>query len=169
MTCISLIGMPAVGKSTVGVLLAKALGYDFMDTDLLIQVKAQRTLSQILTQDGFLALREIEADVIATVQCSRTVIATGGSAVYAESGMAHLRNLGPAAYLRASVNVLQQRIGDLEARGVAAEANATLDSILAERIPLYEECADLTVDADQSIQTVLTNLLRALSIHTGSA
>ena len=83
--------------------------------------------------------------------------------------MAHLRNLGPAVYLRASVNVLQQRIGDLKTRGVAAEANATLDSILAERIPLYEECADLTVDADQSIQTVLTNLLRALSIHTGSA
>ena len=85
MSCISLIGMPAAGKSTIGVLLAKALGYDFLDTDLLIQVTTQRTLPQIIAEDGFLGLRKIEADVIGSVDCDRTVIATGGSAVYALS------------------------------------------------------------------------------------
>ena len=86
--------MPAAGKSTIGVLLAKALGYDFLDTDLLIQVTTQRTLPQIIAEDGFLGLRKIEADVIGSVDCDRTIIATGGSAVYAPESMAHLSSLG---------------------------------------------------------------------------
>ncbi|MAD07444.1 MAG: shikimate kinase [Gammaproteobacteria bacterium] len=166
MTCISLIGMPAAGKSTIGVLLAKALGYDFLDTDLLIQVTTQRTLPQIIAEDGFLELRKIEADVIGSVNCDRTVIATGGSAVYALESMAHLRSLGQIVYLRADADILQERIGNLESRGVAAAANATLESIIAERLPMYERLGDLTVDAGQNPEIVLANLLQALSVNT---
>lgn len=166
MTCISLIGMPAAGKSTIGVLLAKALGYDFLDTDLLIQVTTQRTLPQIIAEDGFLELRKIEADVIGSVNCDRTVIATGGSAVYALASMAHLRSLGQIVYLRADADILQERIGNLESRGVAAAANATLESIIAERLPMYERLGDLTVDAGQNPEIVLANLLQALSVNT---
>lgn len=166
MACISLIGMPAVGKSTIGVLLAKALGYDFLDTDLLIQVTTQRTLPQIIAEDGFLKLRKIEADVIASVNCDRTIIATGGSAVYALESMAHLRSLGRIVYLHAGIDVLRERIVDLESRGVAAAADATLESIFAERLPLYQRLGDLTIDAEQTPEIVLANLLQALGVNT---
>jgi len=166
MACISLIGMPAAGKSTIGVLLAKALGYDFLDTDLLIQVTTQRTLPQIIAEDGFLELRKIEADIIGSVHCDRTVIATGGSAVYALESMAHLRSLGQIVYLRADADILQARIGDLESRGVAAAADATLESIIAERLPLYQRLGDLTIDAGQNPEIVLANLLQALGVNT---
>ena len=165
MNCISLIGMPAVGKSTIGVLLAKALGYDFLDTDLLIQVTTQRTLPQIIAEDGFLELRKIEADVIGSVDCARTVIATGGSAVHAPQSMTHLRSLGQIVYLRADANILQERIGNLESRGVAAAADATLESIIAERLPMYERFGDLTIDAGQHPAIVLANLLQALGVN----
>ena len=165
MTCISLIGMPAVGKSTIGVLLAKALGYDFLDTDLLIQVTTQRTLPEIIAEDGFLELRKIEADVIGSVDCARTVIATGGSAVHAPQSMTHLRSLGRIVYLRADANILQERIGNLESRGVAAAADATLESIIAERLPMYERCGELTSDAGQHPAIVLANLLQALGVN----
>ena len=165
MTCISLIGMPAVGKSTIGVLLAKALGYDFLDTDLLIQITTQRTLPEIIAKDGFLELRKIEADVIGSVDCARTVIATGGSAVHAPQSMTHLRSLGQIVYLRADANILQERIGNLESRGVAAAADATLESIIAERLPLYERFGDLTIDAGQHPAIVLANLLQALGVN----
>ena len=166
MNCIALIGMPAVGKSTIGVLLAKALGYDFVDTDLLIQVNSTRTLPQIIAQDGFLALRKIEAGVITSLQRDHTVIATGGSAVYAQQSMAHLRTLGRVVYLRAQTHTLQQRIGDFQARGIAAAENATLDSLVAERTPMYERFSDLTVDAEQSTETIVATLLNALSRET---
>ena len=165
MNCISLIGMPAVGKSTIGVLLAKALGYAFLDTDLLIQVTTQRTLPQIIAEDGFLELRKIEADVIGSVDCARTVIATGGSAVHAPQSMTHLRSLGRIVYLCADVNILQTRIGNLESRGVAAAADATLESIIAERLPMYERFSDLTIDAGQHPAIVLANLLQALGVN----
>ena len=163
MSCISLIGMPAAGKSTIGVLLAKALGYDFLDTDLLIQVTTQRTLPQIIAEDGFLGLRKIEADVIGSVDCDRTVIATGGSAVYAPESMAHLSSLGQIVYLRADADVLQERIGNLESRGVSAAADATLESIIAERLPMYERFSDLTINAGQHAELVLANLVQALT------
>ena len=157
--------MPAVGKSTIGVLLAKALAYDFLDTDLLIQITTQRTLPEIIAEDGFLELRKIEADVIGSVDCARTVIATGGSAVHAPQSMTHLRSLGQIVYLRADANILQERIGNLESRGVAAAADATLESIIAERWPRYERFGDLTIDAGQHPAIVLANLLQALGVN----
>ena len=163
MNCIALIGMPAAGKSTVGVMLAKKLGYDFVDTDLLIQVRSARTLPQIIAEDGFLALRKIEAEVITSLQRTQTVIATGGSAVYAEQSMAHLRKLGRIVYLRARTRTLQQRIGNFQSRGIAAVADATLESLAIERTPLYDGFSDLTIDAEQDTDAVVTDVLRAIS------
>jgi shikimate kinase len=168
MNCISLIGMPGAGKSTLGVLLAKAVGYDFVDTDLLIQVQAQRTLAEVIAKDGFKALLKIEADVIASLQLRSTVIATGGSAIYSEHGMNHLAQLGQIVYLRTQTANLRQRIGDFSGRGIAAEPGATLDSLVNERAPLYQRCADLTVNTDPGIEVALGTLLSGLT-HRGSS
>jgi shikimate kinase len=162
MNCISLIGMPGAGKSTLGVLLAKAVGYDFVDTDLLIQVQAQRTLAEVIAKDGFKALLKIEADVIASLQLRSTVIATGGSAIYSEHGMNHLAQLGQIVYLRTQTANLRQRIGDFSGRGIAAEPGATLDSLVSERAPLYQRYADLTVNTDPGIEVALGTLLSGL-------
>ena len=124
---IILIGMPGSGKSTVGVLLAKALGYGFLDTDLVIQQR-----EGLLLQD--------------TVDCRRTVIAPGGSAVCREGTMAHLKELGPVVYLRVPMEELTSRIQNLATRGIAMEPGQTLADVLAQRAPLYERYADLTVD-----------------------
>jgi shikimate kinase len=163
MNCISLIGMPGAGKSTLGVLLAKAVGYDFVDTDLLIQVQAQRTLAEVIAKDGFKALLKIEADVIASLQLRSTVIATGGSAIYSEHGMNHLAQLGQIVYLRTQTANLRQRIGDFGGRGIAAEPGATLDSLVSERAPLYQRYADLTVNTDPGIEVALGTLLSGLT------
>ena len=148
MNCLSLIGMPGAGKSTVGVLLAKRLGLDFLDTDLAIQLAEGRTLEEILAQDGHLALRAIEARVLAGLNVSRTVLATGGSAVYAAEAMQHLKSLGPVIYLEVPLEELERRIPSLAGRGIAAAPGTTLASLAAERTPLYERTADLTVRAD---------------------
>ena len=154
--------MPGAGKSTIGVLLAKSLGYDFVDTDLLIQVYARRTLPTIIAEDGFMALREIEATVISALQSSNTVIATGGSAVYSAPSMKRLALLGEIVYLRARRVTLQHRIGDFRARGIAAAPATTLDQLMAERTPLYERYATHSVDADQHSERVVQTVLAAL-------
>ena len=140
--------MPGAGKSTIGVLLAKALGLDFVDTDVLIQVRQGRTLEQILEQDGYLALREIEARVLLDLQPKNAVIATGGSAVYSAAAMRHLKRFGPVVYLQADVTTLLQRVPELRGRGIAAAAGTTIEQLAAERVPLYEQHADITVSAD---------------------
>ena len=136
---IILIGMPGSGKSTVGVLLAKALGYGFLDTDLVIQQREGLLLQDILDQFG-------EEEAIRTVDCRRTVIAPGGSAVCREGTMAHLKELGPVVYLRVPMEELTSRIQNLATRGIAMEPGQTLADVLAQRAPLYERYADLTVD-----------------------
>ena len=134
---IILIGMPGSGKSTVGVLLAKALGYGFLDTDL---------LQDILDQFGVKHFLQVEEEAIRTVDCRRTVIAPGGSAVCREGTMAHLKELGPVVYLRVPMEELTSRIQNLATRGIAMEPGQTLADVLAQRAPLYERYADLTVD-----------------------
>ena len=137
---IILIGMPGSGKSTVGVLLAKALGYGFLDTDLVIQQREGLLLQDIL---DFL---QVEEEAIRTVDCRCTVIAPGGSAVCREGTMAHLKELGPVVYLRVPMEELTSRIQNLATRGIAMEPGQTLADVLAQRAPLYERYADLTVD-----------------------
>ncbi|MBQ3063782.1 MAG: shikimate kinase [Clostridia bacterium] len=145
---IILIGMPAAGKSTVGVLLAKSLGYRFLDTDILIQEKTGRLLHEIIAADGLDRFLEIESDVLSALDTQKTVIATGGSAVYGKAAMAHLKKLGHVIYLKISFASLTERLGDYVNRGVVLRPGMTLSDLYLEREALYERYADATVDED---------------------
>ena len=149
MSNIILIGMPASGKSTVGVILAKLLGFDFIDTDLLIQKREKKRLSQIIASrgiDGFLEAEEAACLSVKTDQC---VIATGGSVVYSEAAVSHLKTLGTFVYLEVDFGTLQSRLNDIERRGVVLRPGQTLEQLYQERVPLYRRYADLTVREGQ--------------------
>ena len=143
---ITLIGMPGSGKSTVGVLLAKALGYDFLDTDLLIQQREGLLLQDILDRRGLEAFLDAEEGAVRSVSCRRTVIAPGGSAVCREGAIGHLKALGPVVYLQVPMDELSRRITNLSTRGIAMEPGQTLADVMAYRAPLYRKYADLVVD-----------------------
>lgn len=143
---IVLIGMPGCGKSSLGVVLAKALGYRFMDSDLLIQDREDRLLSEIIEQDGLSGFKRIEEEVNASIEVSRTVIATGGSVVYGDRAMQHLKEIGTVVYLQLPLEEIETRVGDLNQRGVAVEPGQTLADLYNERVPLYEKYADVTAD-----------------------
>lgn len=145
-----LIGLPSAGKSTVGVVLAKMLGMDFVDGDLLIQREERATLPQLidaLGPEGFLG---VENRVLSALTCENTVVATGGSAVYSDEAMAHLKELGRVIYLRISYDEMARRLGDIHQRGVVMRRGAgmSLRDMYEERLPLYEAWADDIVDAD---------------------
>ena len=142
-----LIGMPASGKSTVGVVLAKMLGYDFIDTDLLIQRQEGCTLDETIREKGLDAFLQIENSVCASVEASRTVIATGGSVVYRESTMQHLRELGPVAYLNVPMETVLERIARNPDRGLAIAPGQSVEDLFREREELYRKYATVTVDA----------------------
>lgn len=143
---IVLIGMPGSGKSTIGVLLAKKLGLDFVDTDLLIQLREGRTLQQILHTDGYLALRAIEENVLLGLSVDGAVVATGGSAVYSDDAMAYLRAMGTVVFLDAPLEEVRLRVTDFEERGIAAAPGTSLEQLYDERLPLYRRHAGVTVD-----------------------
>ncbi len=146
MSNIILIGMPASGKSTVGVLLAKCLGYRFLDCDLLIQEKEGKLLHEIISEQGVPAFLEIEDRICAGIEADRTVISTGGSAVYGERAMAHLKTLGKVLYLKIDYDTLEKRLGDYSHRGVVSPRGGTLRELFDERTALYEKYADAVVD-----------------------
>ncbi|MCC8045860.1 MAG: shikimate kinase [Clostridiales bacterium] len=143
---IILIGMPGVGKSTIGIVLAKVLGYDFIDSDLLIQKAEGMLLWQIIESRGRDGFFEVEDQVNAQINASQSVIATGGSVVYGTRAMEHLRSIGKVVYLQIGCEELAQRLGDLTKRGVPLQPGQTLNSLYAERMPLYQKYADFTVD-----------------------
>ncbi len=145
---ITLIGMPGAGKSTIGVLLAKRLGYAFQDTDITIQVKTGKTLSQLMIEIGQEALMQLESDVIAELQVNRQVIATGGSAVFGRRGMEHLQQISHIVYLQTGVEEIRHRVGDLVERGVVLNGCRNLDELYAQRAPLYEKYADTVICCD---------------------
>ena len=160
---ITLIGMPGSGKSTIGVLLANTLGFDFLDTDLLIQTRENALLQDILDAHGTEDFLELEADAICSVECDRTVIAPGGSVICRERGIEHLRSLGPVVYLRIPCQVLEQRIQNMGSRGIAFKPGETLRDIYEYRTPLYEKYADIVVDGDRgSMEESLAAVLQAL-------
>lgn len=160
---ITLIGMPGSGKSTLGVLLAKTLGFGFLDVDLLIQQREGKLLQEILDESGTDAFLEVEADAACSVDCDKTVIAPGGSVICRARGIEHLRTLGPVVYLRLSYEALEKRIHNLASRGIAFRPGETLRDIYDYRAPLYEKYADLTVDVDQeSMEETLAVVLQAL-------
>jgi shikimate kinase len=143
---ITLIGMPAAGKSTVGVLLAKRLGYQFIDSDLLIQQAEGRLLKDIIAEQGIDGFIEVENRINRQIRASRTVIAPGGSVVYGKEAMEHLRAIGQIVYLKLSYENLERRLGSLTDRGVLLKEGMTLKSLYEERTPLYEQYADITVE-----------------------
>ena len=157
-----LIGMPSCGKSTLGRLLAKELKYDFIDTDEVIIRRNGCPLRDILDARGVDGFVEVEEEAICSVQAENTVIATGGSAVYSEKAMAHLKSLGRIVYLRLTFEEMDRRLGDLHARGVAIAPGATLMDLYNERVPLYEKYADITVSIrnGNSVRQSLQYLLR---------
>ena len=145
---IVLIGMPSCGKSTIGVVLAKAIGYRFVDSDLIIQERTGKLLSEIIEDEGIDTFNQIENDVNASLEYTKAVIATGGSAIYGEKAMEHLRSIGTIVYIELPLESLKERIGDLNARGVSIKDGQTFDELFEERKPLYEKYADITIHAE---------------------
>jgi shikimate kinase len=143
---IILIGMPGSGKSTVGILLAKQAGRDFIDTDVLIQRAQGRSLQDIVDHDGYLVLRRIEEDILLNLDVHNHVIATGGSAVYSSSAMEHLKAHGIAVFLQVDLPTLKARVSDYETRGLAKRSDQSLDDLFVERCALYRRYADITID-----------------------
>lgn len=165
---IVLIGMPGVGKSTIGVVLAKATGRAFIDTDLLIQNREKRLLSEIISEEGVEGFLKIEDDVCTHVESDvAAVIATGGSVIYGGNAMKHLKEVGTVVYLRLSLENLTERLGDLAMRGVVLRPGQTLGTLYDERTPLYERYADIIVDEDGSdLEGTLRKVRQALNEQT---
>jgi shikimate kinase len=143
-----LIGMPGVGKSTVGVLLAKRLGFAFIDTDIYIQVREGRSLQAIIQAHGADEFCRIEENYILSLVVGAHVIAPGGSVVYRSNAMAHLKAGGVAIYLDIAVERLRRRLDDIDARGVVIAPGQMIEGLFAERRPLYTRYADATVVTD---------------------
>ena len=163
MNNITLIGMPGVGKSTVGVVLAKVLGYQFLDSDLLIQKQEKRKLHQIIAQEGNDGFQAIENRVNASIEAEETVIATGGRVVYCQEAMEHLKSVGTVVYLKLSLNELSKRLGNLKGRGVVLKEGQTLADLYRERTPLYEKYADIVINQEgQDLETCLQAVLETL-------
>ncbi|SFB10978.1 shikimate kinase [Acetitomaculum ruminis DSM 5522] len=148
MSNIVLIGMPGVGKSTAGVVLAKLIGYNFIDTDLLIQEREHRLLSEIIANDGIDAFLRIEGEVNSAIETDNSIISTGGSVVYVEKAMEHLRKIGKIVYLKLSYETLESRLSNIEGRGVVLRKGQTLRDLYEERTKLYEKYAHYIVDEE---------------------
>lgn len=145
---ITLIGMPGAGKSTIGVVLAKVLGCDFVDSDLLIQKAEGKLLWQIIDEQGSDGFALIEERINSSINVTDTVIATGGSVIYSDKAMQHLRSISTVIYLQTACSTLTDRLGDLTKRGVTFRPGQTLEDLYAERVPLYEKYAHITVSLD---------------------
>ena len=143
-----LIGMPACGKSTIGVVLAKTAGMNFIDTDLLIQQRENMILQDILDARGSEAFLEIEESVLCGISDENVVISTGGSAVYSEAAMTHLKEIGKIIYLSLPLEEIKARLNNIKTRGIAMEAGQTLEDLYEKRIPLYKKYADITIAAE---------------------
>lgn len=163
---IILIGMPGVGKSTVGVVLAKAIGYNFIDADLVIQQQEGKLLCELIAElgaDGFLML---ENQVNRDLQVTRCIIATGGSAIYCQEAMEHYKETGTVLYLKVSYEELENRLGDLKNRGVVLKKGQTLKDLYQERTRLYEKYADVTVSEEGlSIRETIDVVKKSLNLE----
>ena len=159
---ITLIGMPASGKSTIGVLLAKRLGYKFIDCDILIQEQEKRLLKEIIAEEGLDGFLAIEEQVNRDIQVKKAVIAPGGSVIYGPSAMEHLKEIGTVVYLKISYEDLERRLGNLKDRGVALKDGMTLLDLYHERVPIYEKYADVTIDETGKTSGQVVDELRAM-------
>ena len=158
-----LIGMPGAGKSTVGVVLAKKLGFAFVDSDLVIQAKEGKLLHEIISDRGVEGFWAVEETVNASLETDRTVIATGGSAVYGSRAMEHFKKIGTVIYLKLSRDAIADRLGDLNERGVTLREGQGLADLYDERRPLYEQYADFTIDCEHlSIREIVEQIAQKI-------
>lgn len=156
---LSLIGMPGAGKSTIGVLLAKQTGHRFVDTDIDIQATAGASLQDILEQQGYQALRKLEERVLLTVAIDNAIISTGGSVIYSQASMERLHASGPVIYLETPLEILEQRIASAPPRGIASDSTQSFADIYAERVPLYERHADITITSSANSPDEIARLI----------
>lgn len=159
---IVLIGMPACGKSTIGVQLAKWLSMGFIDTDLLVQARAGVSMQAFQDAHGMQAYRQLEGDTARSLVCDNCVIATGGSVVYYGDAMQHLKSIARIIFLDVPIGEIRQRIGDISQRGVVIRPGMTLDDLFAERHPLYRKHADTIIDCAGKTQDAILDEIRAL-------
>ena len=163
---IILIGMPGAGKSTVGVVLAKVLGYRFLDSDLVIQEKTGKLLSQLIEENGDAGFIKIENDVNKSIEVDHTVIATGGSAVYGAEAMEHFKGLGTVIYLEVPYAEIMKRVGSLKDRGVVSNGKAKMEDIYTDRVALYEKYADVIIkEWDIPIRETIKKILGCKEIE----
>jgi shikimate kinase len=160
---IVLIGMPGAGKTTVGVLLAKRLSRKFIDTDILIQIRFKKTLQDIMDMLGYMELRHIEENEILQIEPDNSVVATGGSAVYSDQAMRHLKENGTIIYLRNDRKELLERIGDFKTRGIAKSKDQTIDELFTERELLYEKYGEITIECrDKNHENIVDEIATIL-------
>lgn len=163
-TNVVLIGMPSCGKSVTGVVLAKILNKKFVDGDLLIQERAGKGLQAIINEDGIEAFKKLEEEVLGSIDVTNAVIATGGSAVYYDSAMQHLKKDGIIVYIDVPIEDIKKRLRNIKTRGVAIGKGQTLDDLYALRKPLYEKYAEVTVKSSnkQSMEDTVEDILNKL-------
>lgn len=160
---IVLIGMPGAGKSTVGVLLAKAMNYDFLDTDLIIQNRNGKKLYEIINDRGIDYFLQLENDTLQSVETANCIIATGGSAVFGQEAMEHLKENGIIVYIKLSCEEIVRRVNNIKTRGIAMKKGKTMEDVYAERVPLYEKYAEIIVDGeDTTIEECVEKIISSL-------
>jgi len=160
---IVLIGMPASGKSTVGVILAKILGMNFIDTDIVLQQRMGNRLSDIIKTQGVEGFLRKEEQAVIGIRAGNTVIATGGSVVYSDAAMKHLSNGATIVYLKAEFSKLRRRLHDLRGRGVVLRNGETLEEMFTERSALYERYADITIEEPGNVEDTVRAVIDALN------
>lgn len=160
---IILVGMPGAGKSTIGVLLAKRIVFEFIDSDLNIQIKTGESLQETMDRDGYLRLREIEEEVLCELKVNHAVISTGGSAVYGDKAMKHLKESGIVVFIKASLPELKSRVHNYENRGIARRPDQSFKELFEERDLLYNKYSDIVVNSingqqDKMIEDIIVCL-----------
>jgi shikimate kinase len=156
---IVLIGMPSAGKSTVGVILAKTLGMNFIDTDLVIQEKTGRLLQEIINEDGIDDFLKIEGNSILSVKVKNTIIATGGSVIFCDKAIEHLKLQGIVIYLKVEFDEIVKRLDNITTRGVVLANGYSLRDMYNERVPLYERYSDVIIDcSNKGVEEIIFNV-----------
>lgn len=158
--------MPGAGKSTVGVILAKRLSFGFIDTDILIQIRQRAKLQNIIDEFGYMRFREIEEREVLKLNVDHHVIATGGSVIYSEKAMAHLKTISWIVFLNSGLPALRSRIHNFDSRGIAMKEGRTLEDIFVERQLLYPKYADFTLNCDTMDQETAAGMIGARWLET---
>jgi len=157
---ITLIGMAGSGKSTIGSILASQLGKTFIDSDKLIEEKLQQPLQQILEANGYLELRQIEAEVIQNINMENAVLATGGSAAYSPEAMEFLSKQSSIIYLQVPLSIIYKRVDDFGRRGFAKHPNQLIEEVFNERAPLYQKYADIVIENTSTVENCIKEIIK---------